>query len=406
MKLTLENPLVLVEIFSGVIGILLSLHFLTDRNKTNRYLGGFLFFMALETLTQLFNGCACSQFPKIPAFFPGGFPFLNILLLYLYVRNLTGAKKSSLYDYRYYFIPGGLHIVFSIWLLLQSPTFVQEFLAPEVYKVYGLTLNFSLYVFNFYFLILSWKLVYKHQKTIHEVFSELRYKKLLWLWGLIILLFTSNTVWVVEDLVMLPFSNNGSIDYYSLYGVSIVLTFITTMWVGRKGLQQSEIFDESSFTVKGFSEDELLILPSSVHNTDNQVELTVQEEGIYLDLVALMEKEKLYQELELTLLQLADRLQVKDHMLTKIIKSKTNNNFHSFINRYRVDEFKRLLDTEARKQLNIRGIAYKAGFKSKSTFYAAFKKFEGTTPSAYLQKKQASKYAMVRGKVVVNSKMA
>ena len=129
MKITLENPLVLVELFSGVIGILLSIHFITDRNKTNRFLGGFLFFTGIEIIVRMCDGCASAQFPKLLAFFPGGFPFFDTLFLYLYIRNLTGAARSSLRDYKYYLVPGIVHVGFSVWLFAQSIAFKQSFLS-------------------------------------------------------------------------------------------------------------------------------------------------------------------------------------------------------------------------------------------------------------------------------------
>ncbi len=383
MKITLANPLVLVELFSGVIGVLLSLHFIIDRNKANRYLGGFLFITSIEIIVRMFDGCASAQFPYLKLFFLGGFPFLDTLFLYLYIRNLTGTPRSSLSDYKYFLIPGFLHIVFSLWLFAQSTAFKDAFLKFENLQIYGLIVNFALYTFNFYFLILSLKLIQQHQQNIREVFSELKHKTLTWLRVFTWLLLATNAVWIVEDLILIPKESPS----YAWYTVSIVLTFFTIVWVGRQGLRQPEVFN----AVEEGEEQEVHIHqpPTKTKPVRNDVEnLTDKEEQAYESLVALMEKKKLYTQLELTLQQVAAKLDIREVTLTKVIKTKTHDNFHSFINQYRVEEVKRLLKTEDRYILSIRGIAYKAGFKSKSTFYTAFKKFEKTTPSAYLQQQE------------------
>lgn len=382
MKITLANPLVLVELFSGITAVLLSLHFISNRNKTNRYLGGFLFITGIEMVVRMFDGCASAQFPYLPLFFPGGFPFFDTLFLYLYIRNLTGAPRSSLSHHKYFLLPGIAHILFSVWLFAQSTAFKDAFLKYETMQVYGLIVNFAMYAFNFYFLILSLKVAQKHQQKIREVFSELQHKTLTWLRVFTWLLLATNVVWIVEDVILIPKESPS----YAWYSVSIVLTFFTIIWVGWKGLRQPEVFNKNVV-----EEDKA---PTHRHHTkakpiqDQEQSLTPKEEQAYEELVTLMEKKKLYTQLELTLQQVAEQLDIREVTLTKIIKSKTHDNFHSFINQYRVEEVKRLLNTDDRYKLSIRGIAYKAGFKSKSTFYTAFKKFEKTTPSAYLQQQE------------------
>ncbi|MDB2526762.1 helix-turn-helix domain-containing protein, partial [Mariniblastus sp.] len=58
-------------------------------------------------------------------------------------------------------------------------------------------------------------------------------------------------------------------------------------------------------------------------------------------------------------------------------------NFYQFINEFRIKKFKRLMETSKVQQFTLLGLAIESGFHSKSTFYAAFKKFEGMTPKQY-----------------------
>ena len=58
-------------------------------------------------------------------------------------------------------------------------------------------------------------------------------------------------------------------------------------------------------------------------------------------------------------------------------------NFFDYVNNYRVEEFKKLVNDPAKKDDKLIFLAYDAGFNSKSTFNTAFKKFTGQTPSDY-----------------------
>ena len=61
-------------------------------------------------------------------------------------------------------------------------------------------------------------------------------------------------------------------------------------------------------------------------------------------------------------------------------------NFALFINEYRVAEAKQLL--QENNQFTLESIGFEAGFSSKSTFYATFKKLVGKTPAAFKKELQ------------------
>ena len=57
--------------------------------------------------------------------------------------------------------------------------------------------------------------------------------------------------------------------------------------------------------------------------------------------------------------------------------------FSSFINKYRIEDAKKLIVDTKHSHLTFEAIANAVGFNSKASFNAAFKKFTETTPSLY-----------------------
>lgn len=115
-------------------------------------------------------------------------------------------------------------------------------------------------------------------------------------------------------------------------------------------------------------------------------ELNSQQLLIYDQLENLLKTKKIYTRLDLTLGTLADELGVTDKFLSKVIYTKTGLRYYDFINQWRIEAFKVLLQSEIAQRLSIEGIAKEVGFKSKSTFYTYFKKMELITPKQYQQK--------------------
>jgi AraC-like DNA-binding protein len=58
-------------------------------------------------------------------------------------------------------------------------------------------------------------------------------------------------------------------------------------------------------------------------------------------------------------------------------------NFFNYINDLRIAKAKKMLNGDQHDKLSIEGIAKVVGFQSKSSFYTAFKKTTGITPTEY-----------------------
>jgi AraC-like DNA-binding protein len=120
--------------------------------------------------------------------------------------------------------------------------------------------------------------------------------------------------------------------------------------------------------------------------------VVVEEDSENEDLVTLSEQihklilaEKPYLNPRLTLERFAALLETSPRQVSCAINRCFQQNFHEYINRFRVEEAKRLLRDPAHRQYTILEIAQQAGFNSKATFHRFFKLLVGVTPSAFRQ---------------------
>lgn len=106
-----------------------------------------------------------------------------------------------------------------------------------------------------------------------------------------------------------------------------------------------------------------------------------------IELEKYMSQYKPYLKSELDLDTLAKAMEVHPKTLSQAINQILGNNFSEYINSYRIEEAKLLLQNITDNQTTIMEIMYQVGFNSRSVFNNAFKNKTGLTPSQYKEKK-------------------
>jgi len=97
----------------------------------------------------------------------------------------------------------------------------------------------------------------------------------------------------------------------------------------------------------------------------------------------LMQEERLFENPELNRELVAQRLGISPGYLSQVLKEGIGVSFPDYLNGYRVAAAKSMLIDQEFQSYNVLSIGLEAGFKSKSTYYAAFKKETGQTPSVF-----------------------
>ncbi len=97
-----------------------------------------------------------------------------------------------------------------------------------------------------------------------------------------------------------------------------------------------------------------------------------------------IEEDKVFLRPDFSLQLLAESCKLSTHHVSQVLNEEMGCTFFELTNRYRIEEAKTLL-AEREDHLKMEQLAYDLGYKSKSTFFNAFKRETNTTPSKYRQ---------------------
>ncbi|QMU28632.1 helix-turn-helix domain-containing protein [Adhaeribacter radiodurans] len=391
-------------------GILLAFLLFTRKTNqlANRLLGALIFLMSMQSILVAFDTREFFiTFPHlskvswlIPLFFGP--------LLYLFTRKITSRVPRFKQVDVIHFIPAVITFFYLLPYYLKSAAdkiaYLNDFETARK-DDFGLIGQATLFQILFY-LVYSLKALYRYERKIFDTYSELEKIRLQWvkqfIYSILSIFFVAAIAFYAKKWYVPVFTE---IYHYHLHYLMVVAL---VYWIGYKALAQPQVFVNrlvAAFPAptninlensEGLIEKEPLPTPAQElydleTNEDlgkkyQKSSLKPEESQKYLNrLLDYMEEEKPYRQSNITIQDLAALLQIPKHHLSQIINNKLDKNFYDFINQYRVAEAQLLLVDPKFKHLTNLAIAEEAGFNSKATFNAVFKKQTGQTPSEYVR---------------------
>lgn len=318
--------------------------------------------------------------------------FLYGTLIYFYVRELTQPSHHKLRGKQWlHFLPTFLHAMVAWSLLLLSPQRQTAILGETTgnglpddllawlladFELWTVIAQLTIY------LIICFQLLHQHRQRIEKNFSFTEKISLNWLRSLLIGIVVVYVIWLVEELI------SDWLDLALTFDIALALSMVILIYtMGYLGLRQPIIFSKSTADQSGektAGAEQTYVAqgqtPEKYKNSPLSPDLS---KALLGELLEVMQSETPYLDNQLSLPQLADRLNVSVNYLSQVINEQRNQNFFDFINSYRIDQAKQLLVNPQSDIKNILSIALESGFNSKSAFYNAFKKHTGMTPGEY-----------------------
>jgi AraC-like DNA-binding protein len=351
-------------ILLGIFVVLLINNRSVRKSRANIFLSVLLLAITFSIFHNRYAGFVINHFAAT-IYNVGDPTFLMIApLLWFYIEELTGSRVTFSIKSFLHFIPalGIIGCSFTFHLITPESTFGQVIAKheslPTIFFWIVMVIQFSWY---------QWFIHRKRQAYQRLIKQEVSNTE------------DVNISWVRFFMVVFLI-----INVFFLFGLFAVIHLDYTMWLwkgagvlfslsifalGYKGILQREIF----FT-------EVITRPI----LDEPVAISTKPDQQLIDkAIAYMEQKKPYLDPELSLSNLAKALEMSRSQLSQLINEGVGENFYDFVNKYRVEEVKRLMTDFKAKNFNLYGIALEAGFKSKSTFNLIFKRFTGLTPTEY-----------------------
>ncbi|MFA5667653.1 MAG: AraC family transcriptional regulator [Balneolaceae bacterium] len=315
--------------------------------------------------------------------------FISLLMLhgpflYLYIAALIKEEFKFRIKHLLHFVP---FLLFNLFILI-SPLF------PEVYETIRLdhveSDHGSPFLFNFFLLLtalsgpvyfmLSIHLFKVLDINIFNNFSTTENVNLDWLRKLV---YTFGIIWTILIIFATLHHAFGLFSWiFCTNGLFLSLSFFILL-IGYFGLKQTEIFVQLPNNNVNYITEPKTKYASVLLNED-------EAETLLSQLKDYMKAERPYLDADLTLPELAIKLDIPSHQLSRVINEKLELNFFDFINQYRVEEVKAKMADPKYDNLSLLGIAFECGFNTKSAFNRVFKKLTDLTPSQYKKQLQSS----------------
>ena len=323
------------------------------------------------------------------------FPLLIGPFLYLYVRSfkeaITWHKAWPHFLLFFIFlIPDYLFLPSLVNKYPPSHLVTEEMLRnPASYTRIIIRIIRNVQMIIYYFL--AQRTLTSYQKSIHHLFSEISQINLTWVRWLI-----NGYLFLIISLLILFYFVVRYPDQFELLTVinmTIIIPYIYL--ITFKGISQPTIWQiQPDLNKEAVEKDmrEAEKIESFREEKENQPVIKGLPETKVMEIISrliqLMEKDKLYQEHELTLQTLSDKLKIPSYQVSQAINDGLKKNFYDLINGYRVEEAKRLLVDPKNQNFTILSVGFEAGFNSKTTFNTVFKKFTGITPTEFRMKQK------------------
>ncbi len=337
----------------------------------NKWFGIFLFSAASAMLDALINQSGQAANYRQVIIFNELSRYAIAPALYLSVLHYTAVNKPIRRQEYFHFLPFLIFFVFTTGLVF-DPNFTlfnDSALSSVLKIVLPILIRLSIPVQLVVYWLLSYRMLRRHFANVNQIVSDTVPVNLKWLqqllWGILFMIVLSVSNLIPSKMLQ----NMLSLGY--LAG-TVYLTYYL--------LAQKEVYPYEDVQLRSL---ELIVNPvEEVSKPRLSTEIT---EELKTKLIYLMETERLFLNSELSLPDLSEKMRVSSHDVSYVLNEGLNTNFYQFINAYRVAEAKQLMLSGKYAHLNILGIAYNAGFNSKTTFNTAFKREMGMSPSAFMK---------------------
>ena len=355
---------ILYVTFSQVLVALLLIGFSSKHNRHNRYLKYFLFIGFCHlVLKLLITEFITDPFLANQYFVPFSFGYTPALFLFIFeVYHRSFVRRHwQILHFLPLFTAIVFYVTFGIFYQFRGLHPAMEWYAANGYYLLGAQIT----IYALLSVRLSWKGIFYREEASYVFKHTVAISGLFLLLGLMILV-------DMRYPALIGYNLAGPVAYFSLLTIFVL---ILHMQFNRRIEKIVKDVEEKSTA----SEQQRKYQNSGLSPEDKA--------HILATIKTHFRKTKPYLHPDFNLDRLAKQVALPKHHISQVLNEEVQQNFFQFVNSHRVqavcDAF---LQYKDREDPNVLEIAFRSGFKSKSSFNQNFKKITGMTPTAYLEK--------------------
>ncbi len=309
--------------------------------------------------------------------------FLLAPLFWIYVFTLTSPEQRRPARLARHFVLPGLSVAVALCILVAPPDVRNALASDEGDIETGWTmalvvaaglLQISLYHQIAFYLILIVRRLMTFRLKLRDVYASTEKHELRWIY---VVCGLSGLFWLAQTVLL--FVVIGHVDAKAPPAfliiaslVSVVLVAALVLWGLRQRPPLVPDPDPPETPAQTVSRTATKYEKSAL-NAEASKRLSRK-------LRSAMEVDRLYEDPNLSLWALARHTGASPNYISQTLNEEIGESFFDFVNGYRVAEAKTLLQTTDKSVLTI---TYDVGFNARSSFYNAFKRVTGETPSKY-----------------------
>ena len=428
---------ILLILFVNIIifSILLFAKYISTKQQAFAWLGIFVFFGALYFGQWMlgFAGWYDNQPYKDFMLYT---PMIHTLFLgpiiYFYTQSLLNPAFKLTKKNFWHLIPGILYIVYSISMVITDKVILHKyyFLADGIDRDFDLWYQYLSILSMLVYYALATKYYFIYKKLIVQITSNANNVMFKWLkhflitilimliLNILLFLFGNYLMSVLKELLKntsLNVDNGYKAQWWYYFAFAILFYYLAIkgytnhvenrvqfnlmvfpktkafLLPNKATLLHTNSFKTPKESTKflhcnanKIEEIEIEIVPNTYPNALTEIEVT----NWTTQIENLMQTNKLYEDPELSLPQIAKVLNTTPAIISKAINQGFNQNLNDYINGLRINALKQKLINGEQKLQTIVGLAYDCGFNSKATFNRAFKKATSLNPKQWLEQQQ------------------
>lgn len=372
LEIGIFNILILFGAFQGFILAIILMTTKRLRKPSNSFLALLLFALALLNLVSAFEMVPMEKRTLFINYQPFLFFWLIPPSAYFFVKYLINpAYKWKRRDYLF-FLPFLIEVAIRLYRFYFYLT--ANYFTPEEARLYNIVSNGfeTCAVLAAIAVLISAVISLKrYEEKLYANYAEVESHSLSWLRNLFFAGLALSSLWLIialSDFSAATFQFNLAL--IALLGLSTLIYYCGYSMIIRQDLLDSPVFAIGSETEK----------------EPQTPELSSKADEYYDQIKKLMSQERIYTDPNLNMSLLSDKTGLSNSYLSQIINQKEGRNFFDFVNSYRVEEVVSMMNDTKYDHYTLIALSQDAGFKSKSTFNAVFKKIKGETPSTFRKK--------------------